>query len=80
MRVMGNGAAEILRKSGLKVHIFKDVEGESHHRDRRTVPDFAEGAGAIDLIVGLGGGSAMDCAKGVNFLLSNGGKMEDYWG
>ncbi len=34
----------------------------------------------IDLIVGLGGGSAMDCAKGVNFLLTNGGKMEDYRG
>lgn len=34
----------------------------------------------IDLIVGLGGGSAMDCAKGVNFLLTNGGRMQDYWG
>ena len=34
----------------------------------------------IDCLVGLGGGSAMDCAKGINFLLTNGGKMEDYWG
>ena len=34
----------------------------------------------VDLIVGLGGGSAMDCAKGVNFLLTNGGRMQDYWG
>ncbi|MCB1034282.1 MAG: iron-containing alcohol dehydrogenase, partial [Acidobacteria bacterium] len=33
-----------------------------------------------DLLVGLGGGSAMDCAKGVNFLVSNGGRVEDYWG
>jgi len=33
-----------------------------------------------DCIVALGGGSSMDCAKGVNFLLTNGGKMEDYWG
>src|SRR5579884_1879902 len=33
-----------------------------------------------DLIVGLGGGSAMDCAKGINFLLTNGGRMQDYWG
>jgi len=33
-----------------------------------------------DLIVGLGGGSSMDTAKGVNFLLSNGGSMADYHG
>jgi alcohol dehydrogenase len=33
-----------------------------------------------DLIVGLGGGSSMDCAKGINFLYSCGGRMRDYWG
>ena len=33
-----------------------------------------------DLIVGLGGGSSMDCAKGINFLYSCGGRMSDYWG
>jgi alcohol dehydrogenase len=33
-----------------------------------------------DLIVGLGGGSSMDCAKGINFLYSCGGRMHDYWG
>ena len=33
-----------------------------------------------ELIVGLGGGSSMDCAKGINFLYSNGGRMQDYWG
>lgn len=35
---------------------------------------------APDLIFGLGGGSAMDCAKGINFLFTNGGEMRDYWG
>jgi alcohol dehydrogenase len=34
----------------------------------------------VDLIVSVGGGSSMDCAKGINFLLSNGGRMRDYWG
>jgi alcohol dehydrogenase len=33
-----------------------------------------------DLIIGLGGGSSMDCAKGINFLLSCGGRMHDYHG
>ena len=33
----------------------------------------------IELIVGLGGGSSMDCAKGINFILTNGGEMHDYW-
>jgi alcohol dehydrogenase len=34
----------------------------------------------IDSIIGLGGGSSLDCAKGINFLLSNGGTMADYRG
>jgi alcohol dehydrogenase len=33
-----------------------------------------------DLLVGLGGGSSMDCAKGINFLYSCGGRMSDYRG
>jgi len=33
-----------------------------------------------DVLVGLGGGSSMDCAKGINFLLCCGGRMQDYHG
>ncbi len=33
-----------------------------------------------DMIIGLGGGSSMDCAKGINFVFSCGGTMHDYHG
>ena len=33
-----------------------------------------------DLIAALGGGSSLDCAKAINFVLTNGGAMHDYWG
>ena len=33
-----------------------------------------------DLIVAVGGGSSLDCAKAINFLLTNGGVMSDYRG
>jgi hypothetical protein len=33
-----------------------------------------------DLLIGLGGGSSMDTAKGCNFIFTNGGKMSDYHG
>lgn len=34
----------------------------------------------VDSIIGLGGGSSLDCAKGINLLLTNGGKIADYSG
>jgi alcohol dehydrogenase len=34
----------------------------------------------IDSIIGLGGGSSLDCAKGINFLLTQGGKIRDFHG
>ena len=34
----------------------------------------------VDVIVAVGGGSSLDCAKGINFLLTNGGTVADYQG
>ena len=72
-------ALEALSSAGLEVTIFDDVHPNP------TTDDVAAGlevarAAEVDLIIGLGGGSSMDCAKGVNFLLTNGGEMADYWG
>lgn len=34
----------------------------------------------VDSVIALGGGSSLDCAKGINLLLTNGGQMRDYRG
>lgn len=70
---------ESLNAAGLHVTMFTDVQQNPTTDDVDSALAVAREAN-VDLIVGLGGGSSMDCAKGVNFLLSNGGRMEDYWG
>ena len=68
-----------LREAGLEVFVFDGVEENPTTRNVAAALDFAR-ANRIDLITAVGGGSSMDCAKGVNFLLTNGGEMRDYMG
>ncbi len=68
-----------LTAAGLEATVFSDVQPNPTTDDVDRCLAVARSAG-IDLLIGLGGGSAMDCAKGCNFLLTNGGRMEDYWG
>src|SRR5579872_3910817 len=68
-----------LESAGLDVAVFDDVHPNPTTDDVDRGLAVARSA-QIDLIVGLGGGSSMDCAKGINFLFTNGGRMEDYWG
>ena len=72
-------AVESLKAVGLQVTVFDEVPHDPTTADVERGLEVAQQA-QIDLIVGLGGGSSMDCAKGINFLLTNGGRMEDYWG
>jgi alcohol dehydrogenase len=72
-------ALESLREAGLAAALFDEVEENPTTKHVRLGVRAAQAARA-DLLVGLGGGSAMDCAKGVNFLLTNGGQMADYKG
>ena len=68
-----------LERAGLEVTIFSAVHENPTTEDVNACVAAAQKAG-IDLIVGLGGGSSMDTGKGCNFLLTNGGRMRDYWG
>lgn len=71
--------SQLLQKAGLTVTSFDAVEeNPSTHCVEKCV-EVARRDG-IEAIVGLGGGSSMDTAKGCNFILTNGGHMKDYWG
>lgn len=72
-------AAVLLREAGLAVEIFGRVRENPSTEDVAACVEVAR-AFQADLIIGLGGGSSMDTAKGCNFILTNGGRMQDYWG
>ena len=68
-----------LRDAGLETALFDRVH------ENPTTADVDLGVAVArdfrpDALVGLGGGSSMDCAKGINFIYSCGGRMHDYWG
>ena len=69
-----------LKSASLDIFMFDGVCENPTTQHIETGVDFAQEPGNIDLIVALGGGSVMDCAKGINFILTNGGQMEDYHG
>lgn len=70
---------DLLRASGMSVATYAGVRENPDENDVDRCLAVARDHG-VDLFVGLGGGSAMDTAKGVNFLLTNGGRMADYKG
>ncbi len=72
-------AVQSLAAAGLVVEVF-DAVGENP-----TSADVDRAAAvarrfAADVLIAVGGGSAMDATKGLNFVVTNGGRMEDYWG
>ena len=72
-------ARHVLESAGLAVVPFQgfDANPDTAMVERGRV---AAAAGRVDSIVALGGGSSLDCAKGINFVLTNGGTMHDYRG
>jgi alcohol dehydrogenase len=68
-----------LRRAGIEVTGFHEFEVNPDTRMVEKGRQFAAPRD-IDSIIGLGGGSSLDCAKGINFLLTNGGEMRDYLG
>jgi alcohol dehydrogenase len=74
-------ATRSLQDAGVAVACFHDFgPNPDGHMVARGVAAARE-AGS-DALVGLGGGSSLDCAKGIAFLLEGGGAVRDYrgWG
>jgi len=67
----------ILEESGLEVDVFSDVVPEPPLEIAEKAKD-AVREGKYNLVVGLGGGSAMDVAKIAAVLADNLGNVEDY--
>jgi alcohol dehydrogenase len=70
---------EALAQEDLEVTIYDGVDPEPGLKLADRAYGLALEAGC-DCVVGAGGGSAMDVAKAVSILLSNGGKAVDYLG
>ena len=70
---------DCLKEARVEAFLFDGVQENPSTKNVAAGVAFAK-EHQPQLIVGLGGGSAMDCAKGINFLLTGGGEMKDYWG
>lgn len=68
---------EIVKSAGLDATTFASVHENPSTADVDAAVDAAN-AFKPDLLIGLGGGSAIDTAKGCNFIYTNGGVMADY--
>ncbi len=70
---------ELLNAAGVATLVFDGVQ------ENPTTDNVDRGADVArdyrpDAIIAVGGGSSMDCCKGINFVYSCGGRMQDYWG
>lgn len=72
-------ALEFLKKADIDVVVYDKAQENPTNASIAACRDFAAQSN-VDAIIGFGGGSSMDTAKGCNFLLTNGGEMKDYHG
>jgi alcohol dehydrogenase len=72
-------AAASLEDAGITASVFDAFDANPDSAMVEAGRASAASSG-IDSIVAIGGGSSLDCAKGINFVHTNGGTMRDYRG
>lgn len=76
---MPSAVKEILVGAGIQAEIYPEVEPEPSIPSFEKCLDMAR-AGGFNVIIGVGGGSSMDMCKLVSIMMTNGGKVQDYFG
>lgn len=71
--------SKLLTDAGIEVFPFNDFDVNPDSSVIEKGRSFSQPL-EPDSIVALGGGSSLDCAKGINFVLTNGGNVTDYAG
>jgi len=74
-----NPVKERLLEAKLSVDVYSEAEPEPSVGKLNAIAEEV-GKDSYDLLVGLGGGSSMDTAKGLSILLTHGGNAQQYFG
>lgn len=69
----------ILNESQIPGEMFCEIEPEPYLDNADQAAELGRSV-AADVVIGIGGGSAMDTAKAAAAIISNGGKAQDYLG
>jgi alcohol dehydrogenase len=72
-------AVAALSRESIEAAVFDELDANPTTGQVERGVRVARDAG-VDGLVAVGGGSPMDCAKAINILLANGGRLEDYRG
>jgi len=72
-------AMESVKEQGIEVELFDGVDENPTDQTVERCVALARKFRA-EALVGVGGGSSLDTAKAANFLLTSGGRIQDYWG
>lgn len=70
---------EILRNKGIKYAAFSEVEPNPSTVTIHKGAEFAKNFGA-EFLIAIGGGSTLDAAKAIGIIVTQGGKISDYYG
>ncbi|PZX20053.1 alcohol dehydrogenase class IV [Breznakibacter xylanolyticus] len=74
-----NRVVESLENEGIPVTIFKDISPNPRSQEVMNGAEWFRQQ-QCNVIIAVGGGSVMDCAKGIGIVVSNGGHILNYKG